>query len=76
MELLKAILPSVIKALGSIVVVLLSWVSGKREGKLEAENEQIKEVLKASEERKRVDEEVNKLGDTELDARFSKWVRK
>lgn len=65
-----------IAAIGIFVLSILAFLSKVySEGRKSKEADQLKERIRASEERKKSDEQIRNTTDADLDKRASKWVR-
>lgn len=74
-QFLQTLALKVVEILGIVFAGFLTYVSGKDKGKTEQKEQQSKEDLEAAKERIKVNANVQKTNDPDLDERLSKWVR-
>lgn len=74
-QFLQAIALKAVEILGIVFAGFLTYVSGKDKGRTEQKEQQHKEDLEAVKERIKVNADVQKTSDPDLDKRLSKWMR-
>lgn len=76
LSLLWSRLSGYIAAIGvALAVIAGAFLYGRSDGKADAEAEQARNNAKAIKKARGVEDEVNKMGDADVDAALSKWMR-